>query len=609
MADNDRTKYAKEIEEWENTTPAFRRASARIGLQGKLVASFVLLLTLAVGGACWMFMSQSSKRLQELLGEQALQVSGTLALASEGPMRKSDIVEMKRIGQDLIKSRNVLYVAFLNADGKPHVVSSRDLDLNAANLKVNQESTTSLMQVRRRNSHVLGDYVEVVAPVLTSMKPDAGPSTGSRLIGFVAVGMSTAREEAQIQSINFMVMGYGGLIALVSVPLAYLLVRRVFLPIRELVGATRRITSGDLDAHVAIHRPDVIGDLARSFNEMVQWVKQQRQDIVAANEKLAEANRELEHRIEQRTAQLAVANDRLSQEIADKEDFLRAVSHDLNAPLRNIDGMVTMLMMKHKEKLDDDISHRLERIKKNVQAETDLISELLELSRIKSRRQKLEMVETEALVWDLRGMFEGDLKSKGIELVLDTALPVVHVERARIRQVFQNLIDNAIKYMGDSVERRIHIGCTIRVTEAEFYVRDTGIGIHKEDLGKVFFVFRRGRSADVQKVTGKGIGLASVKSIVQTYSGRIWVESEWGKGSTFRFTLNGKYVPSATSMGPSSKRPIPAPAKPSDESPVAQDGKLETCALSSEVPDAPSLRAIDAPETTISQTQEPNDAQ
>jgi len=237
-----------------------------------------------------------------------------------------------------------------------------------------------------------------------------------------------------------------------------------------------------------------------------------------------------------------MANKRLSSEIAEKEDFLRAVSHDLNAPLRNISGMATMLLMKSRDKFDAEIIHRLERIQKNVEAETDLIAELLELSRIKTRRQKMEPVDVNQLISDIGDVLENDLRSKGIDLVVDNKLPVVQCEKARLRQVFQNLIDNAIKYMGDKPGKAIHVGCNVRVTETEFYVRDTGIGIDPEDISKVFFVFRRGKNTAACNVPGKGVGLASVKSIIETYNGTIWVESELGTGSMFRFTINGKFV-------------------------------------------------------------------
>jgi signal transduction histidine kinase len=205
--------------------------------------------------------------------------------------------------------------------------------------------------------------------------------------------------------------------------------------------------------------------------------------------------------------------------------------------------MATMLLMKNREKFDEDIIHRLERIQKNVEVETDLITELLELSRIKTRRQKMQEVQMEPLVLQVRDLFEEDLKSRQIDFVIDTPLPALNCEPARLRQVFQNLFDNAIKYMGDGrPERAVHVGCVLRETEAEFYVRDTGIGIDPEDIDKVFYVFRRGKNTAENNVPGKGVGLASVKSIIETYNGTIWVESSKDRGSTFRFTINGSFV-------------------------------------------------------------------
>jgi signal transduction histidine kinase len=281
---------------------------------------------------------------------------------------------------------------------------------------------------------------------------------------------------------------------------------------------------------------------------MVLWVRQQQKD-------LSDANADLEIRIEQRTAQLETANKRLSSEIAEKEDFLRAVSHDLNAPLRNISGMATMLLMKHREKFDDEIVHRLERIQKNVEIETDLIGELLELSRIKTRRQKLERADVAEMVRELRDIFESDLKSRGIELMIDTPMPTLICEKPRLRQVFQNLIDNAIKYMGldggsDDSDASEVAGATSAAgaPALEFYVRDTGIGIDPEDLDKVFFVFRRGKNTQAQNIAGKGVGLASVKSIIETYNGKIWVASRLGEGSVFRFTINARFLPENASQ-------------------------------------------------------------
>jgi signal transduction histidine kinase len=532
---------------WAQRAPFFRRLFARIGLQGKLILCFFLLIAVCSGLSSVLFTRQSAQQLNDIMGEQAQQLCSALALGTEDDIDNARWDQLTRMAGDLIRSRDILFVGFLNKDFQTRALASRDLDFRMPDLGIDGSDVAALMRVRSKHSPIFGDYLEVFAPVFSIPergKTDEAPAPGARLIGYVAVGVSQTRELAQLSRINIMVIGASCLVVLLSLPLAVVLVHRIFQPIRELVDATRKITGGDLETQVAIYRPDVIGMLARSFNDMVLWVRNQQNDLECVNRQLAEANADLEKRIEQRTAQLETANKRLSSEIAEKEDFLRAVSHDLNAPLRNISGMATMLLMKHREKFDNDIIHRLERIQKNVEIETDLIGELLELSRIKTRRQKLEPADINALVADLRDVFENDLKSRGIELILDTPLPSLVCECARVRQVFQNLIDNAIKYMGEGKGgREIHVGCQMRLTEVEFYVRDTGIGIDADDLDKVFFVFRRGKNSQLANIAGKGVGLASVKSIIETYNGKIWVESKLGEGSTFRFTINARFLP------------------------------------------------------------------
>ncbi|MGE5610038.1 MAG: sensor histidine kinase, partial [Bacillota bacterium] len=431
-----------------------------------------------------------------------------------------------------------------------------------------QSNIQHLMQVRRRYLPALGDFLQITAPVfevfgrqdntrnlpLAMAQPAHASEVGAPLLGYITIGLSQNNEQSMLQRISMLGVGAGSLIFLFCLPLASGLVHRIFLPIRQLVEATHRIAAGDYEARVATDRPDEIGQLARSFNEMGRRIRQHQQDLKIANNSLAEANRNLEEKVRQRTSELEASNKRLSAEIAEKEDFLRAVSHDLNAPLRNIGGMATLLLMKHREQFDAEIVHRLERIQKNVEVETDLISELLELSRIKTRRQTQEQVDLNTLVRDVAGMFEDDLKQKQITLSIDDSLPALLCERARIRQVFQNLIDNAIKYMGEGKLREIHIGCRQGDGQHEFHVRDTGIGIDPEDQSKVFNVFRRGKNSAEVKVAGKGVGLASVKSIIETHGGRIWVESEVGKGSTFRFTI-ASHPPAAAKPDLTESRP------------------------------------------------------
>jgi len=520
-----------------NSDAQGRARGGQVSLQGKIILCFAVLLGLCVTGSCWMFVTQSERRLVDMMGEQARQLACTLALASKDELRGGRVPELSRMAQDLIKSRNIVFAGFLDTNFKLITLASRDQDWSLQEANAGGPRTAQmLLQPCPGSSRVFGDYLEVVAPVLSTpivmlgSGEDSAHAVEPRLLGYVTVGVSQAAEQAQLRVTNYAVLGIGCVLVIISVPLGYALVHRVLQPIRQLVGATQRIAAGDLNTRVAIHRPDVIGTLARSFNEMVMQVKRHHE--------------ELEDKVRQRTAELETANKRLSREISEKDDFLRAVSHDLGAPLRNISGMASMLLLKNRAQFDDEIIRRLERIQKNVQTETDLIAELLELSRIKSRRQKIERVEIDAMIRELRDLFESDLRSREIELTIDTPLPALNCERARIRQVFQNLIDNAIKYMGgDEREvREVHVGCQRSAADAQFYVRDTGIGIGAEELDKVFCVFRRGRNAATQNVPGKGVGLASVKSIIETYNGSIWVESQVGQGSTFKFTISGAFV-------------------------------------------------------------------
>ena len=526
---------------------AWKQFLAEIGLQGKLILAFSMLLMIGLSTSSWMFVKKSRETLEDILGEQARQMSQTLAMAATSPYAAHDNDELQRLGKELLKGRNIVLVGFFDEQGKPLAIECRDPEFAMHRMvgsENNGAATHDLMQVKWRFYPTLGSFLQINAPIF-DMQRKTGD--GPRLLGYLTIGISQNNEEAQLQRVSLLGVGVGCVIFVLSLPLASGLVHRIFLPIRQLVTATNRIANGDYHAHVDTNRPDEIGMLARSFNDMARRIREHQQQLRVANEQLAEANKDLEEKVKQRTRELEHTNSRLSSEIAEKEDFLRAVSHDLNAPLRNISGMAAMLLIKYRERFDEDIIHRLERIRKNVELETDLIAELLELSRIKTRRQKMEPVDAGTIINDLRDVFENDLKQKQIALIVESGLPTIMCEKARIRQVFQNLIDNSIKYMGDGASKEIEISHRITEDGIEFQVRDTGIGIDPEDLPKVFYIFRRGKNtADVK---GKGVGLASVKSIIETYDGRIWVASEVGQGSTFRFTIAKRFVPALGGNG------------------------------------------------------------
>lgn len=357
-------------------------------------------------------------------------------------------------------------------------------------------------------------------------------ATGSptQLYGYLHTGFGTEGTAAQLRIMQAFVLFTCMAVVLLAVPVASITARHITVPIQRLAHAAHALADGDLSHRVELARRDELGELADAFNRMADTVQQQQEDI-------RRINAGLEQKVHERTAELEKVNGRLQAEISEKEDFLRAVSHDLNAPLRNIAGMASMLAIKYQHSLEKDALQRLDRIQKNVQVESELINELLELSRIKSRREKIDRVDLHELVSGIAEGFSNDLETRGITFRMLSHLPVMRCERIRMRQMFQNLIDNGIKYMGEKEPREICITMRWSEGEAIFSVRDTGMGIAKDDLPHLFHVFRRAKNASVMKVPGKGVGLAYAKSIVENYNGRMWAESTEGEGTTFLFAI------------------------------------------------------------------------
>ena len=169
----------------------------------------------------------------------------------------------------------------------------------------------------------------------------------------------------------------------------------------------------------------------------------------------------------------------------------------------------------------------------------ELLNDLLELSRIGRMVNPSEEVSLGEIAFGTARLLSGQIKERGIAVEIAPDIPPVFADRQRIGEVYQNLMENSVKYMGDQKEPRIEIGMREEGNETVYYVRDNGIGIDPKYKEKVFGLFER---LDV-KSEGTGVGLAIVKRIIELHGGSIWVESEgegMGKGATFCLTLPGK---------------------------------------------------------------------
>ncbi|MCP4264335.1 MAG: response regulator [Candidatus Brocadiaceae bacterium] len=218
------------------------------------------------------------------------------------------------------------------------------------------------------------------------------------------------------------------------------------------------------------------------------------------------------------------------------KDFVYTVSHDLKEPLFSVDGYITRLIETYKYTFDEKGKQFSDRIKANLDIMSQRIHEILEVVRIGMIEYDFELHSSEKIVNNVLLALEGKLESNNINMPLTYNLPDIYCDENRIRDVFYNLVTNAIKFMDNDKRRQITIGCENDKGYYKFFVEDTGIGIRKEYHKYIFKMFSRLKDVDTE---GTGIGLVIVKKIIETHKGTIWLESpiSKGKGTRFCFTI------------------------------------------------------------------------
>lgn len=259
-------------------------------------------------------------------------------------------------------------------------------------------------------------------------------------------------------------------------------------------------------------------------NEALQKEVLERQ---RAEENIRNINAELEKRVMDRTAELAAANHEL-------EAFTYSVAHDLQAPLRNIQSYVQLLQEDWSEKLPPETLQYLCRISARTKYMAQLIAGLLNLSVIGKQGLKRQQVELNCIVEEVIASLQNELSDRHIEWRIQT-LKSEACDPHLMKQVFANLLSNAVKYTQPRATATIEVGQMQLNGETPIYVRDNGVGFNMKYADKLFGVFQR--LHPVAEFEGTGVGLATVERIIRKHGGRIWAEAEEKKGATFYFTI------------------------------------------------------------------------
>jgi signal transduction histidine kinase len=292
------------------------------------------------------------------------------------------------------------------------------------------------------------------------------------------------------------------------------------------IYATEAGVFDDAEQHLFLELANNLSYGVKALRTRVER-KRAEEQVRVLNEKLATANRELEIRVQERTAQLEAANHEL-------EAFSYSVSHDLRAPLRHVSGFSQLLVEEFGPTLDPVALRYVDRIQVGTKHMGLLVDELLGLTRVGRHALDLQPIKLNELVAEVVVMLQPESEGRLVEWAISD-LPAMECDPVLIRQVLQNLLSNALKFTRPRAHAVIEISHTKENGQPVFMVRDNGIGFNMKYVDKLFGVFQRLHRAE--DFEGTGIGLATVQRIVHKHGGRVWAEAELDRGAAFYFTL------------------------------------------------------------------------
>jgi signal transduction histidine kinase len=453
-------------------------------------ATAVLLLGVAFLGYQFYTLRQSTLRQLSTLGQITAENS-TAAVALDNPSDEKEILAALKAEPHI--------VAACIFDQKGEIFSKYPEGISDRALPIKPEADG----YRFENS-----YIEGYEPVAQG---------GNGRLGTLYLKFDTGAVTAQWLRTT---LGIGVAVMAVVLLIAYLMSRslqkRISQPILALAESARAVSErGDYSQRVARIGGDELGLLTDAFNRMLSQIQ--------------ELNRNLEQRVVERTAQLENANKEL-------ESFSYSVSHDLRAPLRHIDGFAGLLAKNSGGAIDEKGQRYISTISGAAKQMGRLIDDLLAFSKTGRTELKHTEVDLDGLVAEVIRDGRFDRNGKVIEWRV-ASLPHVEADPAMLRQVWSNLVENAVKYSSKAERSSVEIGTYSDPATGEFtfFVRDNGVGFDMQYVDKLFGVFQRLHAQT--EFEGTGIGLANVRRIVVRHGGRTWAEGAVGKGATIYFTL------------------------------------------------------------------------
>jgi len=510
-------------------------------LLAKIILLVTLLLIVSVGTTTVITVAQQTKVLTKGLIEKNKLLAQQISASVKSAFWSANWFAVEAMINRSVKSDEVLHCMVVKPNGE--IFLANDKSLYGERVPYNHALKAKELLVME---DVLPETGERIAVIVNPF------NVGFEEKWIVCIGVSLKPIGKARKDIIYSSIYQSVLIILFGVVISFWISKEITTPVWQLVEATKEVSKGDLEHQINVTTYDEIGDLAVTFNQMTKELKR--------------AHDELERRVKERTAELVKANEKLQAEITERkqaeeklkyyaaelersnqelEQFAYIASHDLQEPLRMVASYTQLLARRYKGKLDSDADEFIAYAVDGATRMKALINGLLRYSRVGTKGKDFEPTDCEAVFDRTLDNLQKAIEESGAKVTHDP-LPTVMADDMQLGQLFQNLISNAIKFRSEE-HPSIHVSCE-RIEESAignrqsamnkgwvFTFRDNGIGIDPKFTGRIFIIFQRLHKRE--EYPGTGIGLAVCKKIVERHSGRIWVESDPGKGSTFYFTI------------------------------------------------------------------------
>jgi len=489
---------------------------ARGSLRAKFILAIATLIIVLMGAVMFVVDRHQRQAVLEQARLRALSAAKGLAAVSEGYLLSYNFIQLEQVVENLRDDEeDVVYALAHRRDGRVAVYSRRT-DLQGKNLDdpVSQralQATEPLVQ-------------DVIIPETGERGYDVAIpiyATGSsQKWGTIRLGFSLQRAYALINKTRRDLIVISLAAILCGISLAVYMAMRIARPIGQLVAGVHEFAKGSYDHRIRVDSRDEIGYLAAAFQQLGAALQLHRASLEDEKRLLEDANRRLRE-----TQQQLIESERL----AAVGKLAARVAHEVNNPLAIIK---TAIRIVRNQQADEPIKENLQEIEEEIGRIARIVRELLDVSRPSPTQ---EVVQVNRIVQGLEGLLAQSLREHEITLsvVLDSTLPSVRISADQLKQVILNIVRNAEDAMPGGGSLSIHT--TRQDRSVEIRIADTGCGIAEEHLRHVFDPFFTTKA----KEQGMGIGLWVSYGVIQTANGTIAVDSELGKGSTFRVTLPG----------------------------------------------------------------------